>query len=118
MGRIIAREMKDEKAAFLVIEKNPQGFEENSGLLILNGDATRDDTLKEAGIDRARGLISVLPTDAENLFVVLSARGLNPSLQIVARAVEENSEQKLLRAGATKVVSPYHIGGLRMATRF
>jgi len=66
-------------------------------------------------VDRASGLISVLPTDAENLFVVLSARGLNPQLLIVARAIEEGAEQKLLRAGATKVVSPYHIGGLRMA---
>jgi voltage-gated potassium channel len=63
----------------------------------------------------AKGLISVLPTDAENLFVVLSARELNPKLFIVARAGEEGSEQKLLRAGADRVVSPYHIGGLRIA---
>jgi voltage-gated potassium channel len=71
--------------------------------------------LKEAGIERAKGLISVLPTDAENMYVVLTARGLNPDLLIVARAGEEGSEKKLLRAGADKVVSPYHIGGLRMA---
>ena len=83
--------------------------------LILQGDATRDDLLKRAGIERAKCLISVLPTDAENLYVVLSARGLNPNLLIVARAGEEGSEQKLLRAGADRVVSPYHIGGLRMA---
>ena len=67
------------------------------------------------GIERAKCLISVLPTDAENLYVVLSARGLKPDLLIVARAGEEGSEQKLLRAGADRVVSPYHIGGLRMA---
>ncbi len=79
------------------------------------GDATRDHTLKEAGIEKACGMISVLPNDAENLFAVLSARGLNPNILIVARAVEEGSEQKLLRAGASKVVSPYLIGGLRMA---
>ncbi|MCI0469502.1 MAG: NAD-binding protein, partial [Nitrospirae bacterium] len=68
-----------------------------------------------AGIERAKGLISVLPTDAENLFVVLSARVLNPDLFIVARAGEEGSEQKLIRAGANRVVSPYHIGGIRIA---
>jgi voltage-gated potassium channel len=71
--------------------------------------------LKEVGIERAKGLISVLPTDAENLYVVLSAKGLNPDLFIVARAGEEGSEQKLLRAGADRVISPYHIGGLRIA---
>jgi voltage-gated potassium channel len=79
------------------------------------GDATRDDILKEASIERAKGLISVLPTDAENLYVVLSAKGLNPALFIVARAGEEGSEQKLLRAGADRVISPYHTGGLRIA---
>ena len=89
--------------------------EEKEDLLILEGDATKDEILKEAGIEKAKGLISVLPTDAENLFVVLSARELNPNLFIVARAGEEGSEQKLIRAGADRVVSPYHIGGLRIA---
>jgi voltage-gated potassium channel len=98
-----------------LIDKVPQNPDEDADLVFLRGDATQDQVLKEAGIERARGLISVLPTDAENLFVVLSARGLNPNLLIVSRAVEEGSEKKLLRAGATKVVSPYHIGGLRMA---
>jgi len=115
MGRIIAKELADEGASLVVVEKRPAGTEEFHGLLVVKGDATRDEVLQEAGIDRAKGLISVLPTDAENLFVVLSARGLNPGLLIVARAIEDGSEQKLLRAGATKVVSPYHIGGLRMA---
>jgi voltage-gated potassium channel len=113
MGKIIAKELREEGVQFLAVEKRP--IQQEEGVLILNGDATRDETLHEAGIDRASGLISVLPTDAENLFVVLSARGLNPNLLIVSRAIEEGSEQKLLRAGATKVVSPYHIGGLRMA---
>jgi voltage-gated potassium channel len=115
MGKIIARELADEKASLVVVERRPGGSEEFEGVLVVKGDATRDEVLKEAGIERAKGLISVLPTDAENLFVVLSARGLNPRLLIVARAVEDGSEQKLLRAGATKVISPYHIGGLRMA---
>lgn len=115
MGRIIARELQDEGVKFVVVEKDPATLEEKEALLLVIGDATRDQTLKEAGIEKACGLISVLPNDAENLFVVLSARGLNPDILIVARAVEEGSEQKLLRAGATKVVSPYLIGGLRMA---
>jgi len=115
MGKIICRELKAEGVQFVVIEKDPRMLEEKEDILFLIGDATRDNTLKEAGVERAKGLISVLSTDAENLFVVLSARGLNPNLLIIARAAEEDSEQKLLRGGATKVVSPYHIGGLRMA---
>lgn len=115
MGKIISKELKSEGVKFVVIEKTPVSLEENEDVLLLRGDATRDNILGEAGIEKARGLISVLPTDAENLLVVLSARGLNPNLLIVARAAEEDSEQKFLRAGATKVVSPYHIGGLRMA---
>ncbi len=115
MGKIIAKELRTEGIPFVVIEKEPQNLDPDAGLVFLRGDATQDQSLRDAGIERAKGLISVLPTDAENLFVVLSARGLNPDLLIVSRAVEEGSEQKLLRAGATKVVSPYHIGGLRMA---
>jgi voltage-gated potassium channel len=117
MGKIIARELNQEKLKFTVIEKNEviADPDEKESMLVLQGDATSDDLLKRAGIERAKCLISVLPTDAENLYVVLSARGLNPNLLIVARAGEEGSEQKLLRAGADRVVSPYHIGGLRMA---
>ncbi len=115
MGKIISKELKSEGVKFVVIEKTPVSLEENEDVLLLRGDATRDNILGEAGIEKARGLISVLPTDAENLLVVLSARGLNPNILIVARAAEEDSGQKFLRAGATKVVSPYHIGGLRMA---
>lgn len=115
MGRIITNELKAEGVKLVVVEKEPKIVGEREGVLVLTGDATRDNVLKQARIEKARGLISVLPTDAENLFVVLSARGLNPNLSIVARAVEEDAEQKLLRAGATKVVSPYHIGGLRIA---
>lgn len=117
MGRIIAKELDSKGAKFIVIERE-QEIEEKLGQQeypMLQGDATSDDTLREAGIEKARGLITVLPTDAENLYVVLSARGMNPSLNIVARAVEEGSERKLLRAGADRVVSPYNIGGMRIA---
>lgn len=115
MGKIICRELRGKNIKFVAIEKKLDIFVEKEDLLIFEGDATKDEILKEAGIERAKGLISVLPTDAENLFVVLSAKELNPDLFIVARAGEEGSEQKLLRAGADRVVSPYHIGGLRIA---
>ena len=115
MGKIICRELKEKNIKFVVVEKKPDMALEREDLLILEGDATKDEILKELGIEKAKGLISVLPTDAENLFVVLSARELNPGLFIVARAGEEGSEQKLMRAGADRVVSPYHIGGLRIA---
>lgn len=115
MGRIICRELRGEKASFVIIEKDPAKGVCAGDTLIMNGDATSDDSLRDAGIERARGLISVLPTDAENLYVVLSARGLNPSLFIVARASDEGAEGKFIRAGANRVVSPYSIGGLRIA---
>jgi voltage-gated potassium channel len=87
----------------------------DADMLSLQGDATQDSVLKQAGIEKAKGLISVLSSDANNLYVVLSARGLNQNLRIVARASEEGVEQKLIRAGADSVVSPYFIGGLRIA---
>ena len=115
MGKIIVKELQQEGVKFVVIEKTLGLLDDKEIIPMIIGDATRDSILKEAGIERAQGLISVLSTDAENLFVVLSAHVLNPGLFIVARASEENSEEKLLRAGANRVVSPYHIGGLRMA---
>lgn len=115
MGKIICKELREKNEKFVVIEKKTDLGADTEDTLIIQGDATSDEALKEVGIEKAKGLISVLPTDAENLFVVLSARGLNPHLLIVARAGEEGSEKKLLRAGADKVVSPYHIGGLRIA---
>jgi len=114
MGSIVCKELKDKGISFVVIEKNPVPLDDKD-ILILYGDATSDETLKRAGVERAKGLVSVLPTDAENLFVVLSARELNPDLFIVARASDEGAEQKMLRAGANRVVSPYHIGGLKIA---
>ncbi len=116
MGNIICREMFHNKAPFVVIEGNPEVVASmDANILALQGDSTQDSVLKQAGIERARGLISVLSSDADNLYVVLSARGLNPKLRIVARASEEGAEKKLIRAGADNVVSPYHIGGLRIA---
>ncbi|WP_420264391.1 potassium channel family protein [Candidatus Magnetominusculus dajiuhuensis] len=115
LGQIICRELRSNDVPYVVIEKARPEEDTDSAELFLTGDATRDEVLIEAGIGRAAGLISVLSTDAQNLFVVLSARGLNPTLKIVARAGEESTESKLIRAGADRVVSPYHIGGLKMA---
>lgn len=116
MGNIICREMRDNGASFIVLEKSSGVLASmDKSILSFQGDATQDDVLKAAGIDKAKGLISVLSSDADNLYVVLSARGLNPKLRIVARASEEGVEKKLVRAGADKVISPYHLGGLRIA---
>lgn len=115
MGSIIVKELLANKMPVVIIEKNPSNLPENDNITYFAGDATNDEILKLAGIDRAKGLITVLPSDAENLYVVLSARELNSNLFIVARAVEKEAEPKLKRAGANRVVSPYFIGGLRIA---
>jgi voltage-gated potassium channel len=85
------------------------------GVPVLVRDATLEETLREAGVERARGLAACLPDDADNVYVVLIARGLNAKLHIVARAVEEQAEEKLIRAGANRVVAPTIIGSHRMA---
>lgn len=116
MGKIISKEMSSHGAHFVVIEKSPEILATvDKDILAIQGDSTQDAILKEAGIEKARGLISVLSSDADNLYVVLSARGLNQKLRIAARASEEGVEQKLIRAGADNVISPYHIGALRIA---
>lgn len=115
MGKTVVKELSSKGMDVIAIEKDPVDIEDNEELVLIVGDATKDEVLMRAGIERARGLISVLPTDAENLFVVLSARVLNPHLFIYTRAGDEGSERKILRAGADRVVSPYHTGGLRIA---
>ncbi len=115
MGKIIAEEFSEKNIEILIIEKEPVPEIEKGDLLILEGNAENEDVLLSAGIKKAKGLISVLPTDAENIFLVLSARDLNPDLFIVTRASEESSERKILRAGADRVVSPYFTGGIRIA---
>ena len=117
MGRLIAREMARKPAPFVVIERDPSTIPlaDKDKYLFIQSDADKDEVLLEAGIKRAKGLISVVSTDADNLYIVLTARGLNPDLQIVARAGEEGSEQKLIRAGASRVISPYLIGADRIA---
>ena len=117
IGRIISQELKTSRIPLLVIDSNPnakQGLEQQDIPYIID-DATSEDVLIEAGVERAKGLISVVLSDADNLFITMTARGLNPELFILARADEEQTHKKLLRAGANRVVLPYLIGGQKMA---
>jgi voltage-gated potassium channel len=102
---------------FIVIERDPQKVAEliELGVIVLVRDATLEESLREAGVEHARGLAACLPDDADNVYVVLTARDLNPTMHIVARAAEEQAEPKLIRAGANRVVAPTIIGGHRMA---
>jgi voltage-gated potassium channel len=117
VGSRIIREMRRAKCQFVVIERDQPKvvdlIEQSEHVIV--GDATLEDVLREAGVERARGLAACLPDDADNLYVVLLARDLNEKLHIVARAVEEQAEPKLVRAGANRVVSPIIIGSRRMA---
>ena len=117
IGALICREFAAKPVPFVVVESNPSVIErlEHDGHLFIRGSATEDESLLKAGIKRAKGLIAVVTSDTENVYITLTARGLNPDLYILARAGEEGSEVKLKRAGANKVISPYHIGGSRMA---
>ncbi|MBW2063643.1 MAG: potassium channel protein [Deltaproteobacteria bacterium] len=117
IGRIICRELRAHNVPFVVIENDPDAIQslENEGFTYIHGDATSEDVLMRAGIERAKGLVSVVASDADNLFITMSARGLNPKLFILARADEEQTEKKLLRAGANRVVMPYLLGGQKMA---
>jgi len=117
VGSRIVREMRRAGVAFVVVESNAvlAAELELPDFQVLVRDATLDETLIEAGIERARGLAACLPNDADNLYVVLTARTLNPRLHIVARAVEESAEPKLVRAGANRVIAPTIIGSHRMA---
>jgi len=110
-------ELAQAKKQFVVIENNENKVEElkKHGYLALTGDATDDEILLKAGVNKAKGLIAALSNDADNVYVVLTARGMNPNLRIVARAIDQLSCRKLIRAGADKVVSPYSIAGRRMA---
>lgn len=112
IGQILVADLHQRGQPFVVIDSDPAKFEdaESRQYLFLNGDATEDAVLMEAGIKRAKTLVSVLPSDAANVFITLTARNLNPSLSIIARAEHRTTEKKLLQAGANKVVLPAVIG--------
>lgn len=116
-GRILAAELQRAGTPFVVIDQEEEKLTnaEAQGMLILEGNATEEETLTRAGIDRAKVLASVLPDDAANVFITLTARELNAEVEIIARAENPSTEKKLLRSGADRVVLPAVIGGQRMA---
>lgn len=118
MGETIANYLHQRSKPFVVIdidEERIEGVCTERGWLSYQGDATDDEVLKTAGVTRAKSLASVLPTDADNVYVVLSARLLSSNLQIIARAGEQKAIQKLEGAGATRVISPFSTGAVKMA---
>ncbi len=117
VGSHLIRGLRAVNAAFLVIETDSAKVEAltDLGIPVLPRDATLEETLREANVEHASGLATCLPDDADNVYVVLTARDLNPKIHIVARAAEEQAESKLIRAGANRVVAPTIIGGHRMA---
>jgi len=117
VGSRIVREMQRTGSPFIAIESDAEKVAAliEGGAHVLVGDATLEETLRDAGVEHAVGLVACLPDDADNVYVVLTARDLNRELHIVARAVEEQAEPKLIKAGANRVVSPTLIGSHRMA---
>ena len=118
IGKVISKILHENKRTFVIIENNPEEIKsiEELGYLVLDGDSTSDDTLLKAHINEAKALIAVTSSDADNVYIILSARGQNPNIYILARSSgKKGAESKLLRAGANKVFSPYEIGARRMA---
>jgi voltage-gated potassium channel len=117
VGRQATQELQEAGTAFVIVDPSEAAgrVAEERGYLLLPGDATEDAVLERAGIHRARGLIVTTANDATNMYIVLSARVLNPALHIVTRAVDDASVTKLIRAGANRAISPYAIGGHRLA---
>ena len=117
IGRIICRELHADAIPFVVIDEDPVAAEKiaEEGYLFLQRDATLEETLEAAGIESARGIVTAVSSDANNVYITLTARGLRPDIFVLARSSDVKNEAKLKRAGATRVVSPYMIGGRRMA---
>ena len=118
VGGVAARALAEEGASFVVVDSSAEAADAavEAGWIVVRGDATEEDTLLHAGIARAGAVVTALSGDAENLFVTVSARALNPAVFIVARCEHESTEAKLLKAGANRVITPNVIGGRRMAS--
>ena len=117
VGRLVCRELDAAGQPFVVIDPSDEVLRDvvfQHGIP-LEGDATSEDVLREAGVERARALVASLASDADNLYITMTARLMNPDLRIVARADDDRAERKLTRAGANRVVAPYRLGGLRIA---
>jgi voltage-gated potassium channel len=117
VGRGAAGELAHAGVPYVIIDRDPERIERamHAGALGVVADSTRDETLHQVGIERARGLVAALATDADNLFVLLSAKGLNPKIFVATRAAEEGAEEKMRRAGADAVFAPYAMTGHRLA---
>lgn len=117
IGSIVAREFRQQGVPFVVIERDPARYHSavERGVLAIEADASQEDVLKRAGIERARGLITAVGTDAENVYTVLTARVLSPDLFIISRSESSDSARKLRAAGANRVISPYQIGAVQIA---
>jgi len=116
IGKIVSQELADDNIPFIIIEQNPNLVEilEQVRYLYINMDATTEAALLKAGIMKAKGIVTAVHSDANNVFITLSAKGLRPDIFILARSSDEENQEKLLRAGATRVVCPYLMGGRRM----
>jgi voltage-gated potassium channel len=117
IGSIVAKQFKRQNVLFVVIERDPDRLHAamEDAILAVEADASREEVLKRVGIDRARGLVATMGTDAENVYAVLSARVMRPDLFIIGRAETEDATRKLKRAGADRVISPYEIGAVHIA---
>ncbi len=117
IGRLVAKELKENDIPFVVIEDDERLCQEmrDQGLFCINGDATADEILLTAGVITAKGLITVTTSDSTNLYITLSARGLSEELLIISRSADPSSESKLRRAGADQVISPYTMGAKKIA---
>jgi len=120
LGHIVRRELAASGCRYVVVEQDEELVSAllEKKVLCIQGDATDEATLRLAGVERARGVIAAVGTDADNVFITLSSRQLNPECAIVARAEDPRSEEKLKRVGATSVVTPYRLGGRRLAQAF
>lgn len=118
MGQIVRERLQEEKLPFVVIDNNEEKIKEiiqANRCLHIKGDATQEEVLIKAGIKKAKGLAALLPTDADNLYLVLTVKLLNPSLFVLSKAMDEEAEKKILQIGASRVVSPYKLSGLKIA---
>ncbi len=118
MGRIVSERLEEEKLPFVVIDNNLEKFEDlaqSNRCFYIKGDATQEEVLEEAGVRTAKALAALLPSDADNLYLVLTVHLINPSLFVLSKAMDEEGEKKILQIGANKVVSPYKLSGLKIA---
>lgn len=116
VGRLVAEGLVDRLLSFCIVENNPSLEEDllKSGYVYLIGDATEEEVLREAGVEKAKVLLALLPSDAENLYLTMTAKEINPKIHAIVRALDEKAEMKLKRGGADEVVSPYRTASMRV----